>query len=80
MEVLLTLVVGALCIVCFFVGAKVGQQASKGEPITTPEVNPMKIIQKQREEKAAKEEEKKFDKIMRNIDIYDGTDSGQEDI
>ena len=80
MEILLVLTVGTLCIACFFVGAKVGQQVSKGEPITTPEINPIKAIREHQERKAAEEEQSKIDTIMRNIEIYDGTERGQEDV
>ena len=80
MEILLALVVGTLCIVCFFVGAKVGQTVSKGEPIELPEVNPMKAIQEHRERKAAEEEQSKLDTILRNVERYDGTGNGQEDV
>lgn len=80
MEILLALVVGTLCIVCFFVGAKVGQQVSKGEPIETPTLNPMKLIQEHQEKKAAEEEQNKIDTIMRNVERYDGTTNGQEDV
>lgn len=80
MEILLVLTVGTLCIACFFVGAKVGQQASKGEPIETPVINPIKAIREHQERKAAEEEQSKIDTIMRNIEIYDGTERGQEDV
>ena len=80
MEILLALVVGTLCIACFFVGAKVGQTVSKGEPVELPEVNPMKIIQERREKKAAEEEKNRIDTIIRNVDRYDGTGYGQEDV
>lgn len=80
MEILLTLVVGTLCIVCFFIGAKVGQQASKGEPITTPELNPVKAFREHQERKAAESEHNRIDTIMRNIEKYDGTELGQEDV
>lgn len=80
MEVLLIAVVSALNIVCFFVGAKVGQTVSKGETLETPSVNPMKAIQERRERRAAEEEQRKIDTILRNIDNYDGTEHGQEDV
>ena len=80
MEVLLIAVVSALNIVCFFIGAKVGQQAIKGEKIEIPEINPMKAIQERRERKAAEEEQNKIDTIVRNIEKYDGTERGQEDV
>ena len=80
MDILLIAVVGALNIVCFFIGAKVGQQVSKGVPIETPNLNPMKAFRENQERKAAKEEQEKIDTIMRNIEKYDGTGRGQEDV
>lgn len=80
MEILLTLVVGTLCIVCFFIGAKVGQQVAQGEKIETPELNPVKRIWRYKDELAARKEQNEYEKVMRNIDKYDGTGYGQEDI
>ena len=80
MEILLALVVGTLCIVCFFVGAKVGQTVSKGETIETPTLNPIKAIREHQERKAAEEEQNKLDIILNNIERYDGTSNGQEDV
>ena len=80
MEILLTIVVGTLNIVCFFVGAKVGQKTSKGETIETPTLNPMKAIQERRAKKEAEMEQDRIDTIMRNIEAYDGTGRGQEDV
>ena len=42
MDILTILVVGTLNIVCFFIGAKVGQTVSKGETIEVPTINPIK--------------------------------------
>lgn len=77
---LIILAIGALCIACFFVGAKVGQTVSKGEPIELPKVDPMKPIREHQERKQAKAEQEKYDAIMRNIENYDGTERGQEDV
>ena len=73
-------IVGALNIVCFFVGANVGQKVSKGEPIEMPSLNPMKVIQEHREQAEAKKKQNEIDTIMRNIEKYDGTGYGQEDV
>jgi hypothetical protein len=79
-DILLSLAIGTLNIVCFLIGAKVGQTVSKGEPITLPEVNPMKAIQEKRERKAAEAEADKLQTILENIENYDGTGSGQKDV
>ena len=75
--------IGIINILCFFVGAKIGQKVIKGEEIKTPDIsklNPMNI-QKKREEKYEVEKEKsKLETILRNIERYDGTDTGQEDV
>lgn len=81
---ILIAIVGALNIVCFFIGAKVGQTVSKGERIETPELNPVKAIKEHQERKAAEKEHEKeqsrIDTIMRNIEAYDGTTRNQEDV
>lgn len=80
MTALTILVTGTLCIACFYIGAKVGQTASKGEKIEIPSINPMKIIREQQERRAAEEEKNKIDIILKNIDTYDGTALGQQDV
>ncbi len=80
MEILLTLTVGALCIVCFLIGAKVGQTVSKGESIIVPSVNPMEMYRKHEAKKEAQMEQDKLNTILRNIESYDGTAKGQEDV
>jgi hypothetical protein len=80
MDILLTLTVGTLCIVCFLIGAKVGQQVSKGETIKTPTLNPMQLIREHQERKQAEYEKSKRDIILQNIESYDGTPNRQEDV
>lgn len=78
--ILLILTVGALCVACFFVGACVGQTAAKGEDIKPPKIDPLKPFREREERQEAKREQERMDAIMRNIDRYDGTGIGQEDI
>ena len=71
---------GFLNIACFFIGAKVGQTVSKGEKVEMPNLNPVKTYQANRAKKEIKMQQDKFDTILRNIDRYDGTAKGQEDV
>lgn len=91
MEILLTIlliaVIGTLCIVCFFIGAKIGQATAKGEEVKLPEIpnlNPVEAYNKHKEEKAIKEayekEVKKIQTIMENVENYDGTGANQKDV
>ena len=84
MEVLIVLATGALCIACFFIGAKVGQTVARGEEIETPALNPLTAIREHDERKKQEFEHNKqqdrIDVIMRNIEAYDGTERGQEDV
>lgn len=80
MEILLVLTVGALCIVCFFIGAKVGQTVSKGENLELPSVDPFEAYRKNEARKAAQKEQDRIDTIMQNIECYDGTGSNQKDV
>lgn len=82
--ILLIAVVGTLNIVCFFVGAKVGQQVAKGEPVKLPNMNPVEIVrehhQKKETERATKEQSDYLETILENIDNYVGTEYGQKDV
>lgn len=80
MEVLLMAILSLSNIACFLIGAKVGQKVVKGETIETPTVNPMKAIREHREQKEAEMERDRIETILRNIDNYDGTNYGQEDV
>ncbi len=80
MEIVLVLAVGAMCICCFMVGAKVGQTVSKGEDIRTPTVNPLEAYREHKQRKAAQDEQERIETIMRNIEAYDGTADRQEDV
>lgn len=78
MTILLVLVIGALCIVCFFIGAKVGQKVNKGETLEVPNLNPVKVFEEYKESKEAKFEQERNKIISDNIDAYDGTSIGQK--
>lgn len=80
MEVLIMLVMGAVNVLCFYVGAKTGQAVSKGEAIKTPSVNPLQAVREHNEKKQAQMDQDKLDTIIRNIECYDGTGRGQEDV
>lgn len=67
-------------IVCFIIGAKVGQAVSKGEPIEMPSVNPFKAYREREARKEAEREQDRIDTILQNIDNYDGTAQGQQDV
>ena len=80
MEILLIAVVAVTNIFCFLVGAKVGQAVSKGEAVEIPSVNPLKAVEERRNKKEAEREQDKVNAILHNIEAYDGTGRGQEDI
>ena len=78
--VILALVIGTLNVVCFFVGAKVGQKVDKGEPIETPSLNPIDAVREAQEKREAEREQNQYDTVQHNIEIYDGTGNGQKDV
>ena len=79
-EILIILITGALNIGCFFIGAKVGQSVAKDKEIRLPKLNPMDMYREHREKKEAQRENEKLETVLRNLERYDGTDAGQEDI
>lgn len=80
MEVLLLAVMGAVNILCFLIGAKVGQAVSNGEKVEMPTINPFEAYKEREAKKEADKEQERFDTIMRNIENYDGTPNGQEEV
>ena len=77
---LLIAVVATSNIVCFLIGAKIGQKVSKGEEVKLPTVNPVEVIREHREKKEYEHKQSQLETILRNIDNYDGTDFGQEEV
>ena len=81
MDILLVLVVGTLNVVCFFIGAKIGQTVSKGKDIEVPKIpSPITAYKSHIATKEAEAEKNRLDVILRNIERYDGTGNGQEDV
>lgn len=78
--ILLILVVGALNVACFFIGARVGQKVVKGEAVELPKVDLMAAARERQAKREAEREQSKIDTIMQNIENYDGTSRGQKEI
>lgn len=80
--IILVLSIGTMNILCFFIGAKVGQKVVKGEDIKLP--NPIKAIEETKEtwefKKEQEEENERLKIQLENIDNYNGTPLGQKDI
>lgn len=80
--IILVISIGIMNILCFFIGAKVGQKVVKGEDIKLP--NPIKAIEETKEtwefKKEQEEENERLKIQLENIDNYNGTPSGQKDI
>lgn len=83
MELLLVAAIGAVNILCFIVGARVGQKAVRGEEINVPCIRPQNPLEAHREREAKREAKREADRreaILENIERYDGTSAGQADI
>lgn len=80
MEVLLMLVMGAMNILCFLIGAKTGQMVVNGKDVELPKINPLEAMREREEKREARREQDRLDVILRNIESYDGTSHGQEDV
>ena len=69
---------GNVC--CFILGAKLFQQATKGEKVGIEIPNPVKVVQNTIDSIDEKKEQEKYRVIMDNIDNYNGTSLGQKNI
>ena len=81
MEILLILAAVTLSnILCFHLGARIGQKVVKGEPVQMPSLDPMKAIRERQSQREAERKQEREEVIWRNIERYDGTALGQEDV
>ena len=71
------LIVSGLNIVCFLIGAIVGQRVFERKPVI---INPIKEIKEIKEENEVSKEEQRYKDIADNIDAYNGTSLGQKKI
>ena len=80
MEVLLLIVMASANVFCLLLGAKVGQAVKNGEKVEMPSLDPLKAIREHESRKEAQKEQDRLDTILRNIEGYDGTNRGQEEV
>ena len=71
-------VAGSLNILCFLVGAKVGQASVKGREIKIP--NPVKEVKSYRESREYKKAQEEIETMLENINNYDGTGMNQKEV
>lgn len=80
MDALTIAIIGVLNVLCFYIGAKVGQTVARGEKIEAPVIDPLKAYREKQERKESEHEMSKYNAILENIDNYDGTAYGQKDV
>ena len=80
MEALTLAVMGVVNVLCFVVGARVGQKVSKDEEIKLPSLNPVEVVKGHREKSKAQAEQERIETIMQNIETYNGTSAGQREV
>lgn len=78
--IILVIVINIMNILCLFFGVKVGYSVSLGKNIELPKINPVKKIKQELNDFERRKEEEKLKVIMTNIDNYDGTSNGQQEI
>mgnify|MGYP003313318982 CR=1 FL=1 len=78
--ILFCCIFGLFILASYTLGLRNGQKLAKREEITMPEINPVTVINKQIERKEQQKEQEILDIMMSNIDNYDGTGLGQQQI
>lgn len=73
-----------LIVIAYTLGLVNGQKIKHGEKIIIPDLNPIKLLKENKMEKEliteAKDEQERINKMLENIDSYDGTGIGQHEI
>lgn len=69
-----------LNVCCFILGTKLGQKVVRGETVETPKFELKNPIREYNEKKEIKKEEERDRIIAENIDTYNGTPYGQQEL
>lgn len=80
MEGIILLALGAVNVACFWVGARVGMAAGGGKRRLPLPSAPGKASRDIREAQEEQVRQTRLDAILRNLESYNGTAAGQEDI
>lgn len=80
MEAIILLIVSMSNIICFFLGAKIGQRVVNNQPVRIIDKSPIESIREKQDSKELKKQQEIDDVIKHNIDVYDGISLGQKDI
>jgi hypothetical protein len=80
MELIEIVVILLFNLLSLVIGTKLGQKVVRGEDIEIPVKSPLKALDDFNLRQELKKEEKILKTIENNIDIYDGTPDGQQDI
>lgn len=80
MTILISILISAINLLCFYFGVRIGQKVAKKEEIKIEGLNPVKVIDTINQSKEDKKEQERMRIIAENIDNYDGTGLGQQDI
>lgn len=78
--IILCTIFGVFILVAYSLGLKNGQRISKNEEVVIPNINPVKVVTEEIEKHEEKKKQQAYEIMMSNIDNYDGTGLGQQDI
>ena len=80
MDTILIIAICAINVAAFYLGAKIGQKVANGNEVKLPTLNPVQANKERLSRKEAERQSIRDNIIMANIDRYDGTSYGQEDV
>lgn len=70
--ILVIVSIGIMNILCFLIGARVGQKVVNKEEIKLPNLNPTQVIREHQARKEVEEADNKYKKDLEAINNYDG--------
>ena len=78
--ILLCTIFGVFILLSYTLGIRNGQKLSKNEEIKLPEVNPITIVNNEKEKYEERKKQDALEVMLENIENYDPTGKGQQDI
>lgn len=78
--IILVMLMGAMNLLAFLIGARVGQKVVNKEPVELPTINPITLYKEHKDKEEMSKEQEKLNTMLDNINNYDGSSANQKDI
>lgn len=76
--IILVVLMGAMNLLAFLIGARTGQKVVNNQPIELPKLNPLEVYREVKDKEKAAKDNARMQASLENIDNYTGDSTNQK--